>query len=79
MKKNTQLNSSLDIHSSGADEASFNISTNDPLVIKKNILGSKVIFLATKIDREWTNNIFNEFIYDIFIELVFNQIVVNES
>ena len=62
-----------------ADEASFNITTNDPLVIKKNILGSKVIFLATKIDEEWTNNIFKEFIYDIFIELVFNQIVVNES
>ena len=62
-----------------SDEASFNISTNDPLVIKKNILGSNVIFLATKIDGEWTNNIFNEFIYDIFIELVFNQIVVNES
>ena len=62
-----------------SDEASFNISTNDPLVIKKNILGSNVIFLATKIDEEWTNNIFNEFIYDIFIELVFNQIVVNES
>ena len=62
-----------------ADEAYFNISTNDPLVIKKNIFGSKVIFFATRIDEEWTNNIFNEFIYDIFIELVFNQIVVNES
>ena len=62
-----------------ADEAYFNISTNDPLLIKKNIFGSKVIFLATRIDEEWTNNIFNEFIYDIFIELVFNQIVVNES
>ena len=62
-----------------ADEAYFNISTNDPLVIKKNIFGSKVIFLATRIDEEWTNNIFKEFIYDIFIELVFNQIVVNES
>tara|TARA_X000000368_G_scaffold280354_1_gene222382 strand:+ start:189 stop:1133 length:945 start_codon:yes stop_codon:yes gene_type:complete len=61
------------------DEAYFNISTNDPLVIKKNVLGAKVIFLATKIDEEWTNNIFNEFIYDIFIELVFNQIVINES
>ena len=62
-----------------ADEAYFKISTNDPLLIKKNIFGSKVIFLATRIDEEWTNNIFNEFIYDIFIELVFNQIVVNES
>jgi len=62
-----------------ADEAYFKISTNDPLLIKKNIFGSKVIFLATRIDEEWTNYIFNEFIYDIFIELVFNQIVVNES
>ena len=34
------------------DEAYFSISTSDPLVIKKNILGSKVVFLATKIDEE---------------------------
>ena len=60
------------------DEAYFNISTNDPLVIKKNILGSKVIFLATKIDKEWTNELFREFVYDLFIDLVHNQIVVNE-
>jgi len=61
------------------DEAYFNISTSDPLVIKKNILGSKVVFLATKIDEEWTNKLFKEFVYDLFIELVHNQIVVNES
>ncbi len=61
------------------DEAYFSISTNDPLVIKKNILGSKVLFLATKIDEEWTNKLFKEFVYDLFIELVHNQIVVNES
>ena len=45
----------------------------------KNILGSKVIFLATKIDKEWTNELFREFVYDLFIDLVHNQIVVNES
>jgi hypothetical protein len=61
------------------DEAYFSISTSDPLVIKKNILGSKVVFLATKIDDEWTNKLFKEFVYDLFIELVYNQIVVNES
>ena len=61
------------------DEAYFNISTSDPLVIKKNILGSKVVFLATKIDEEWTNKLFKEFVYDLFIELVHDQIVVNES
>jgi len=61
------------------DEAYFSISTSDPLVIKKNILGSKVVFLATKIDEEWTNKLFKEFVYDLFIELVHNQIVVNES
>ena len=61
------------------DEAYFNISTSDPLVIKKNILGSKVVFLATKIDEEWTNKLFKEFVYDLFIELVHNQIIVNES
>ena len=61
------------------EEAYFSISTSDPLVIKKNILGSKVVFLATKIDEEWTNKLFKEFVYDLFIELVHNQIVVNES
>jgi len=61
------------------DEAYFSISTSDPLVIKKNILGSKVVFLATKIDEEWTNKLFKEFVYDLFIELVHDQIVVNES
>jgi len=61
------------------DEAYFSISTSDPLVIKKNILGSKVLFIATKIDEEWTNKLFKEFVYDLFIELVHNQIVVNES
>ena len=61
------------------DEAYFSISTSDPLVIKKNILGSRVVFLATKIDEEWTNKLFKEFVYDLFIELVHNQIVVNES
>ena len=40
------------------DEAYFSISTSDPLVIKKNILGSKVVFLATKIDEECTNKLF---------------------
>ena len=44
------------------DEAYFSISTSDPLVIKKNILGSKVVFLATKIDEEWTNKLFKEFV-----------------
>ena len=61
------------------DEAYFSISTSDPLVIKKNILGSRVVFLATKIDEEWTNKLFKEFVYDLFIELVHNQIIVNES
>ena len=45
------------------DEAYFSISTSDPLVIKKNILGSKVVFLATKIDEEWTNKLFKAVSY----------------
>ena len=42
----------------------------------KIILASKSKVRKKILDK---NNIFNEFIYDIFIELVFNQIVVNES
>ena len=62
-----------------SDEAFLKISTNDPLVIKKNIFGSNVFFLATKMDDDWNNELFNEFIYDIFLDLVYTKIVVNES
>ena len=62
-----------------SDEAFFKISTNDPIVIKKNIFGSNVFFLATKMDDDWNNELFNEFIYDIFLDLVYSKIVVNES
>ena len=30
-------------------------------------------------DDIWINELFNEFIYDIFLDLVYSKIVVNES
>ena len=60
-------------------EVYFSISTNDPLVIKKNIFGSDILFLSTQLDGNWTNEFFNEFVYDIFLELVYDQVIVNES
>ncbi len=61
------------------EEVYFSISTNDPLVIKKNIFGSDVLFITTQLDGDWTNEFFNEFIYDLFLELVYDQVIVNES
>ncbi len=61
------------------NEVYFSISTNDPLVIKKNIFGSDILFLSTQLDGNWTNEFFNEFVYDIFLELVYDQVIVNES
>ena len=49
------------------------------IVIKKNIFGSDILFVATQLDGNWTNKFFNEFIYDLFLELVYDQVIVNES
>tara|TARA_S200000501_G_scaffold364137_1_gene395894 strand:- start:2776 stop:3741 length:966 start_codon:yes stop_codon:yes gene_type:complete len=61
------------------EEVYFSISTNDPLVVKKKIFGSDILFVATQLDKNWTNNFFNEFVYDIFLELVYDQVVLDES
>ena len=61
------------------EEVYFSLSTNDPLVIKKNIFGSDILFVATQLDGNWTNKFFNEFVYDLFLELVYEQVIVNES
>ena len=61
------------------EEVYFSLSTNDPLVIKKNIFGSDILFVATQLDGSWTNKFFNEFVYDLFLELVYEQVIVNES
>jgi hypothetical protein len=61
------------------EEVFFTISTNDPIVIKKNIFGSDILFVATQLDGDWTNEFFNEFVYDVFLELVYDQVIINES
>ena len=61
------------------EEVYFLLSTNDPLVIKKNIFGSDILFVTTQLDDNWTNKFFNEFVYDLFLELVYEQVIVNES
>ena len=50
-----------------------------PEIVWGNIFGSNIFFLATKMDDDWNNELFNEFIYDIFLDLVYSKIVVNES
>ena len=54
------------------------LSTNDPLIIKKNILGSNTIFITTLLKDDWVNESFNDFIYDIFLDFIYDEIVINE-
>ena len=56
----------------------YSLSTNDPLIIKKNILGSNTIFITTLLKNDWVNESFNDFIYDIFLDFIYDEIVINE-
>ncbi len=56
----------------------YSLSTNDPLIIKKNILGSNTIFITTLLKDDWVNESFNDFIYDIFLDFIYDEIVINE-
>jgi|TARA_B100001093_G_scaffold415338_1_gene405715 hypothetical protein len=78
-KDEFQIYRFFEIKNFNHEEVFFTISTNDPLVIKKNIFGSDILFIATQLDSVWSNEFFNEFVYDIFLELVYDQVIVNES
>ena len=55
------------------------ISTNDPLLLEKEVLGGKIFFLTTKIDSDWSNNSFNLVLKDIFNRVLFQRLLTDES
>lgn len=55
------------------------ISTNDPLLLEKEVLGGKIFFLTTKIDSDWSNNSFNLLLKDIFNRVLFQRLLTDES
>ena len=55
------------------------ISTNDPLLLEKEVLGGKIFFLTTKIDSDWSNNSFNLVLKDIFNRVFFQRLLIDES
>ena len=55
------------------------ISTNDPLLLEKEVLGGKIFFLTTKIDPNWSNKSFNLVLNDILNRVFFQRLLTDES
>ena len=64
------------------DEEKFSkimISTGDPLLLEKDVLGGKIFFLTTKKDSDWSNKSFDLLLYDILTRIFFQRLITNES
>jgi hypothetical protein len=61
------------------DFSKIMISTNDPLIIEKDVLGGKIFFLTTKIDPNWSNKSFDLLFNDILDSIFFQRLSYNES
>jgi len=61
------------------DFSKIMISTNDPLLIAKDVLGGKIFFLTTKIDPNWSNKSFDLLFNDILDSIFFQRLSYNES
>lgn len=64
------------------DEEKFSkimISTGDPLLLEKEVLGGKIFFLTTKKDSDWSNKSFDLLLDDILNRIFFQRLITNES
>mgnify|MGYP001170738049 FL=1 len=59
--------------------ANIMISTGDPLLIEKDILGGKIFFLTTKTDSNWSNDTFNKLLDNMLHTIFFQRLLSNES
>ena len=75
----TKIYRYLELQDSEKDFSKIMISTNDPLLIEKDILGGKVFFLTTRIDSSWSNESFDLLLTDIFNSIFFQRFSYNES
>ncbi|HJO21515.1 MAG TPA: hypothetical protein QGF75_02525 [Candidatus Marinimicrobia bacterium] len=69
----------FELKDSEKDFSRIMISTNDPLLIEKDVLGGKIFFLTTKIDSNWSNESFDLLLTDIFNSIFFQRFSYNES
>ena len=69
----------LELQDIEKDFSKIMISTNDPLLIEKNVLGGKVFFLTTRINSSWSNESFDLLLTDIFNSIFFQRFSYNES
>jgi hypothetical protein len=64
------------------DEEEFSkimISTGDPLLLEKDVLGGKIFFLTTKKDSDWSNRSFDLLLDDILNRIFFQRLITDES
>ena len=69
----------IDIKNYDIDNINYYLSTNDPLIIKKNIMGANTIFFTTLLKEDWVNDSFNNFAKNIFLDFIYDEIVVDEN
>ena len=55
------------------------ISTDDPLLLEKDVLGGKIFFLTTKKDSDWSNKSFDLLLDDILNRIFFQRLITDES
>jgi hypothetical protein len=55
------------------------ISTDDPLLLEKDVLGGKIFFLTTKKDSDWSDKSFDLLLDDILNRIFFQRLITNES
>ena len=64
------------------DEEEFSkimISTGDPLLLEKEVLGGKIFFLTTKKDTDWSNKSFDLLLDNILNRIFFQRLITDES
>ena len=55
----------------------ISFSTNDPLLLEKEVLNGKIFFITTKINSDWSNADFKLVLSDIFDRILFQKMISN--
>ena len=55
----------------------ISFSTNDPLLLEKEVLNGKIFFITTKINSNWSNADFKLVLSDIFDRILFQKMISN--
>ena len=55
----------------------ISFSTNDPLLLEKEVLNGKIFFITTKINSDWSNADFKSVLSDILDRILFQKMISN--